>query len=273
MIPTLSLIVTVSALLGVSPADQKVDQPSREALAKAQANVDELYRDRLTAAKRPKDKASLGRELLTVAGETADDPAAQLLLLRKARDLGAAAKDWGLTRAAIAAVVERFKGDMPGTATDHIHYADGLVAAAKKKPTGERISTRLEAVEWYLRAKEEGSGLQRQMAERKLGEVAKLLGMADKRDDSDLKILAGTWKVKIGNVYQGVWLFRNDGTILKDHRSPGTWMVESGHIKISWGDDAVAWETFDRPINPKGTIGDSGHGPRMLRAVKVDSAL
>ena len=219
--------------------DSRLPVPSQEAVGKAEESVKELYGDRLAAAKKPKDKAALGRELLKVAGESADDPAAQMVLWEAARDLGAAAKDWGLIRSALAAKVERFKSNVPGTATDLIHYADSLVSQAKKKPAAERLAMRLKAVECYLRAEREGSGLKKQIAEKRIEDIAKTCdGGKPSRDDQELRLLIGTWRFNVGNV-RGTWSFSPDGTSrwgdLDNGRFGfGKWTLEDSRIKIVW---------------------------------------
>ncbi len=264
MSPVLSAIVAASALLG-APQEKQIPWPTADAVAKARRDVAELYGDRLAKAKKPCDKVALGRELLKVAGETADDSAAQFTLCYTARNLGVEAKDWALTAEAIAAVVNRFKVEKPTEPAEQIRRGDALCEEAKKKKaTADRLAARLEAAEWYSRAKQTGKGLQVEIADRRLADLVELVGC--RKNGDDLRLLVGTWDVQVGDKYRGTWEFRSDGTVLKDGRSPGKWTADSRQLKIVWDDNA--WESFFRPLNAAGTKGDSIHGAGILRAQK-----
>lgn len=172
----LSTIIAASALLG-APQEKQVAWPSADAVAKARSDVAELYGDRLAKAKKPCDKTALGAELLKVAAETSDDPAAQFTLYYTARNLGIEAKDWALTMAAVAAIVDRFKIDGPAEPAEQVRRGDAFWDEVRKKKTAtERLTTQLEAAEWYMRAKQHANGLQTRIADRRLADVAKSLG-------------------------------------------------------------------------------------------------
>ncbi len=88
----LFVIVATSTLFGTLK-EERVPWPSADAVARATREVTELYGNRLARATKSCDQVMLGRELLNIAGETADDPAVQFVLYYTARDLGAKAKD------------------------------------------------------------------------------------------------------------------------------------------------------------------------------------
>ncbi len=168
-------VIVAAALLGGAPQDNQAPWPNAEAVAKAERDVSTLYGERTAKAKKAADKLALGRELLKVGEETGDDPAAQLVLFYQARDLGMEAKDWPLTLEAITRIVGRFKIDGPTEPAQQIGRGDTLRADAKKKPAGERLTTQLEAGEWYVRAKQGSKGIQAKIAEKRLDEVGRLI--------------------------------------------------------------------------------------------------
>jgi hypothetical protein len=85
---------------------------------------------------------------------------------------------------------------------------------------------------------------------------------------NDLAVLVGVWDVKVGDGYHGVWVFRADGSVLKDGRSPGKWVATSDQIKISWTNDG-AWESFFRPVSAKRVTGNSMRGEGLVLGVKA----
>ena len=66
-----------SAPISAAPAQdtERVAVPSGEARATAAARVEEVYREAIRSARRPEEKAALGKKLMAVAQDTHDDPA------------------------------------------------------------------------------------------------------------------------------------------------------------------------------------------------------
>ncbi len=83
----------------------------------------------------------------------------------------------------------------------------------------------------------------------------------------DLKLLIGTWDVKIGKRYTGVWTFYKNGTVLKDGRSTGKWTAGSEQIRIVWDSDQK-WEVLNRPITVQTVVGESWDGENQVIATR-----
>jgi hypothetical protein len=262
----IAIMLTASVAFGVLQ-EKQVPRPKAEAVAQAKQSVDDIYGERVFKAKKPDEQTALARELMKVAGETGDDPAAQFVLLAAARDLAAEAKDWALTIEAIGAIVERFKADGPADPADQIKRGDELCASAKERPGKERLAAQLEAAEWYVRAKRDGKGLTRKLAEKSIDRLAEIVEVKRNGQHNDLILLIGTWRVVATNGYRDTWTFFADGTVQNGGGGKGTWNAAPTEIRIVW--NKQAWETFDRPLNVKGTDGDSWKGKRFIKATKV----
>lgn len=267
----LALSSMVASLVLLAPAKEaRVPRPSDEAVAKAKSVATELYSDQITKARNLVEKTALARELVRVARETKDDPAAQYALFYVARNTAAVAKDWPLTMEAIAAIVERFQPAASLSADDQIKRGDDLCARAKNKTGRQRLAFQLWAAEYYMYAQRDGAGLYRQLAEKRLTELVESFEKKQ-NDNTDMKILIGTWKVQTGETYHGFWTFFPDGRVEsnpdKKGGLKGTWTVGATEIRIKW--NKKGWETFHRPLDVKGTTGDSWVGAGIIKAQKV----
>ncbi len=221
----MSLICT--AVLAAVPVlcagqEEQVPWPSADAVAKATRAANELYRDRVAKAKKPCDKSALGAELLAMAQTAGTEPAAQYALFYGARNLGAEAKDWALTSAAIGAIVERFKANGPTDPEEQIRRGDLFNYAATQETLKEkRLRLQLDAAEWYARA-QRSNGLQSQIADRRLTDLAKTLGW---------KKTAGRNWMRIVNRESGLALGVREGRL-----TPGADILQ-------WDSPATATET------------------------------
>jgi hypothetical protein len=264
----LGLILLASIAAGAE-ARKQAAVPDAAAVAKAEGQAAELFGRRIERAKRPADKSALGREMLDAARKSTDDPAAQYVLARAACGLGAEAKDWPLTLSAVSLTAERFEAGKHEPES-MLRFGDEAAAKAKRaEGKGRRQQWQLIAAEWYCRARRAGKGLNGQLADKRLGELAAAMGCRDK--DDDLKLLIGTWEVTIGDKWRGQFVFAADGTIhsLRNGKkeNEGKWVADNMSIKITWNGKHY-WETFFRPIDANATVGDSWQGQGLVCATK-----
>jgi hypothetical protein len=250
--------------------------PAAEAVEKARRQVEELFGEKLKRARRPTERAEVGREMLSAAGKAADDPAAQYVLCVAARNLGAEIKDWMLIYGGSAIIAERFQSPQKADGPEVMLAAGDAAVEAARKVEGNSSKTRrlawqLAAAEWYCRVQRHGTAIQAQLAEKRLTELAASMGCRNK--DADLMLLIGTWEVKVGKGV-GYWTFFADGRINarsgKDSFT-GLWTAEPGLVRITWERDQTAMETFPRPIIPTGLVGNSRkHGKESVFAKRLN---
>ena len=261
----ISSFVAAAAL--VTPVKEaRVPRPSNEAVIQARSMAVELYKDRIAEARKPAEKSALSWEIVRVAVETQDDPAAQYFLLYAARNLAADAKDWPLTMESIVAIVERFLPVKSLSIDAWIKRGDDLCAEAKQKTGRQRLELHLWAAECYLYARRDDSGLQGRIADKRLAELEKTLGWPNKTDN-DLKVLIGTWNVAATSGYHASWTFFADGTVRSTKGAKGTWFFGPGVVHISWGNKT--WHKLHRPLNVNGTSVDSRDGIEIITAIKT----
>lgn len=90
-------------------------------------------------------------------------------------------------------------------------------------------------------------------------EQAKLTGM----DDVNPKVaLLGKWLVTRTDGHVGVWIFKEDQTVVMDGKNfNGKWAIEGTVAKIVWMNDPTKWDTFTLPVSDK-TSGDGWNIPK-----------
>lgn len=176
---TLLAIVLVLAAEGSRPSPL-APRPSQADLARAEADVLEVFGEDLAKARRPAEKAALARKMIDTA--EGSGPAGKYALLERARELAIAAGDAAL---GIRAVEELINGFGPANAANGAKRlaADGTSAnawaseghrlwndAGRKRPP-ERLRGRLEAAECYLRCVDGLEGFQKGAIEKRLKEL------------------------------------------------------------------------------------------------------
>ncbi|MBI3409675.1 MAG: WD40 repeat domain-containing protein [Planctomycetes bacterium] len=88
------LAVVIGALPAPGQAGKKAGIPSKDAVAKAEALIGELYKDELNKAQKdPRTRGALALTFLQEARDTNDDPAGRYVLLQKALALASQAGD------------------------------------------------------------------------------------------------------------------------------------------------------------------------------------
>ena len=120
----LSLLVILAAALTanrVSRGDEdQFPRPPRDAVAKAEEKIRDVYNGDLAKANRPNEKAALAKALMTAAGGVGQDDASRLVLLTMAKDLAVDANEASLAMKALTALVNRFQPDGPTDAKEQI---------------------------------------------------------------------------------------------------------------------------------------------------------
>ena len=121
-------------------------------MAKASEKIKDVYGDDLAKATKPREKASLAKQLLAAAKASEKDDATRLALLKMASELAADADDPLLAMEAVKEIVRRFQPDGPSDATAQIERGNALWKKAEMAGADSRLRLQLQAAEWYLRA-------------------------------------------------------------------------------------------------------------------------
>jgi len=151
--------------------------PSGEELARAEADVQDVFGAELAKARKPADKVAVAGKMI----ETAEGsrPAATYALLVRARGLAIAAGD---STVGVRAVEELVAGFAAGKSQDAAAWASEghrLWNAASDKRPPEKLRARLDAAECYLRGLEGLTGFQRAAVEKRLRELGWRVGPID----------------------------------------------------------------------------------------------
>lgn len=184
---------------------------------------------------------------------------------------------------------EQRKGNLTGTVAikQQIADLDGEVPGLTKQAASIVESYRAAKTKIMDRAQESVTKEQKKTLktleaalsdETKKGNVAGALAIKTKRDEianalaevaagqqrrAAQKNIVGTWLVSIG-LYRGTWTFSADGTVHKTNQGGNgkvfpdeqtTYQVQDAKVHIAGG--GSAWDTFNFPIDPKGTTGES----------------
>ena len=154
------LAISVGLTAGrASCADALFPRPSRDALAKAEEKVRELYKADLAKAVKPKDKIALVEVLLRAANGVGQDDASRLVLWTMARDLAVDANDGQLSMKVVTGIVNRFQPDGPTDPKEQMEAGNAPWKEAETAPADKRLRLRIKAAEWYLRARPVVTGL------------------------------------------------------------------------------------------------------------------
>jgi hypothetical protein len=245
--------------------------PSDDAITAAKSKVEDLYGDELAAAKKPKEKIALAAELLKTAnsmGNSESDEAARYVLAKTARKLAVEAGDKKTAFDAVTMLVERFADAKDIDPSAELKNGDYVWKQAQHATAGVKLDFQIQAAECYLKVKKAGTGLDKRLAEKRLGEVMAGQGTGK---PSDLKYIIGEWEITstFGGEPQH-WTFYKDGTVKSPKGQPvGAWTAEPDRILIKWPDKRWnAWHSFARPLSLHVT-GSSNDGDDVVRATKI----
>jgi len=260
----------------------RLPRPSAAALAASERAVREIFDADLARAVKPREKAAAARRILDVALDTPDGDrnADRFAAFVLARETALAGRDKATAFAASRAIAERYEQPCEG---NPLAKGDELWKAASAKLGAERLRIEAEAAEWYgyaLAELKEGD-FTRKLIEKRLtvedaGAVAARPNNKKIEKDADLKLLIGTWDVKVKKA-RAVWTFCDDHRIIarmlgETSNFTGTWTATPDKILIHWDRNPEALETFRRPINSQWLIGDSlAHGNGVVEATKRDN--
>ena len=146
-------------------------RPPRDALAKAEEKVRELYKADLAKAVKPKDKIALVEVLLTAANGVGQDDASRLVLWTMARDLAVDANDGQLSMKVVTGIVNRFQPDGPTDPKEQMEAGNTPWKEAETAPADKRLRLQIKAAEWYLRARPIVTGLDDILIKKRLDKV------------------------------------------------------------------------------------------------------
>jgi hypothetical protein len=241
--------------------------PAANQLAEAERNVQTVYGEQIKAATSLEARRSLALGMLrTASGEK--DPATRYAILQEARRLAVSATDALLGYQITQSLATEF-GYPPVNnlkSEEWIAKGDRLRADAKKEPNRrDALATKLLAVECYLRAYPNATGLNKEIVDKRVLELA-LDGR--NRKMADLLLLIGTWDVQMPKDYRAKWTFYPDGTVSSTSgEKKGQWMLEPRYVKICWEKKDV-WHSFYRPLSISNVSGDSVEGIGIVKAQK-----
>jgi hypothetical protein len=274
ILPSIVLLFTALVAAAEEPV-KPLPRPEGELLAKADKEVRELFADKLQATRLPADRAKLAKELLAIAAEPDTSmPNERFALCVLVRDLAVAGRDKPTAFAASNIIAENYRCGGSSNADDLFGEAQELWSRSEKtRDTGDQLELQAKAAELYYLALPCLDGLKKVIAEKRL-EVedkndSKVEKRITKKNNADLKLLIGTWNVKSSSGYSGQWTFYANGKVVALNQTYGVWQFDSEKVKITW--KSGAWETFNRPIDPKNTKGDGGTArvDNTLQASKV----
>ena len=172
--------VTVLSVLAtgcVSRADEgPFPRPGKDAIAKADAKVKEVYKTDLEKAHKASEKTKLAGVLLTAADGVGNDDASRIVLLTMARDLAVDANDKATAMKAVTAMVGRFQPDGATDPKEQIKRGNEPWEAAETAPADKRLGLRFQAAEWYLYAKPAATDLDEALITKRLAELSPVNG-------------------------------------------------------------------------------------------------
>jgi hypothetical protein len=160
--------------------------PDQAAIEKARAAFRELYAEDFAKAKKPAEQVALAKQWMATVDKVADDRAAQYVLLSAARRLATAARDRKTATEAVTAMLDRFEADKTLGVEERIQHGDECLEAAKKELVAKKFELQIEAVEYYLVAKQHANGLQKELASRRLSSTMAKLGGNDIRTETSI---------------------------------------------------------------------------------------
>jgi hypothetical protein len=240
--------------------------PSDDAIANAEKQVQEIYGNKITAAKKPSEKIAIAVEMLKTASEMSngdEDRAGQFVLATKARSLAIEAGDKKTALDAATMLIERFPPNKPIKPSDELKHGELLWKESQKASASKRLELQIQAAECYLKAKQAGNGLEKKLAEKRLGEVF----ICNSADSKDIRTAIGKWDVTFQGKYHAQWKLFADGSAVTSDGPHGKWHVEPDCIKIEW--ENGFWDAFHRPLNIAGTKCDGKyHGLNSADAKK-----
>ena len=165
-------LLTWLAVGRVSRGDEgPFPRPAKEAIAKAEEKVRDVYKGDLAKANKPSEKAALATALMISAGGVGQDDASRLVLLTMARDLAVDANDASLAMKALTALVNRFQPDGPTDVKEQIERGNVPWKAAETAPAERRLQLQIKAAEWYLYAKPAATGVDETLIAKRLAEL------------------------------------------------------------------------------------------------------
>jgi len=157
--------------------------PTGDALAAAEADVQEVFGDQLRAARKPAERVDLARQMIDTAGSS--KPANKYALLVRARELAIDAGDSATAIAAVEGLARGFAPQKPRGAASWASEGHHLWNLAGHKRPQDRLRAQVEAAECYLRALPELTGISRTAAEGRLRQLGWRAGPIDFNFDED----------------------------------------------------------------------------------------
>ncbi len=202
------LVVSCAAVLfcfgfGLVQADEgPFPRPSKDAIAKAEEKIRDVYKGDLAKAIKPSDKAALAATFVTAADGVGSDDASRFVLWTMAKDLAVDANDVRLAMKAVTAIVNRFQPDGPTDAKTQIERGNAAWKEAEVAPAEKRLGLKIQAAEWYLRAKPAATGVDETLIAKRLAEFGEVKPLdvnkteEPKPSASDHVVVVAVWKYR-----------------------------------------------------------------------------
>jgi hypothetical protein len=116
-------------------AKNRAPVPNDAAVAKAEAGVHQILKDDY-ARKQPAERKTLAQKLITLAAETADDPASRYVMLRDAQDLAVGVADPALALQAIDGLAKWYQVE---ASAQQLAALEKILAATSSLPTVKSV--------------------------------------------------------------------------------------------------------------------------------------
>ena len=178
---------------------------------------------------------------------------------------------------------------LPGPETAKWEFKkDGVVTSTQGAATGKwRIENRRVMVRWDQDPQKQWASLVRPLncagivgdsSSAPLGVRGRKIvepnqpRVASRPRPQDLGMVIGSWQVKADDSYIATWNFFPSGIVTSNNNAPtGRWQLEERRLMIRWDrDPQKMWDSFERPLNPEGIVGDNWRGELVLSGQKLN---
>jgi hypothetical protein len=225
----------------VSRGDEPLyPRPTKEAIATAETKIQDVYKDDLAKARKPKEKAAIAAVLLKAADSVGSDDAARFVLLAMAKDLSIDASDAGLAMQAITSIVQRYQPDGPTETKEQIDLGNTSWKASETAPAEKRLRLQVQAAEWYLRAKPTATGLDEILIQKRL------TGLQSAKNSTDATVtVVAMWahhaKPRNREVVSSTTTLYADGHFIAPEipGGPAKWEKHGSELILHWGNGNI----------------------------------
>jgi hypothetical protein len=237
--------------------------PSDAAISKAKQQAVSLYGADIKKAKKPSEKMALAAKLLETANKMGNgeaDKAGCYVLIDMAKSLAIETDDKrGSLETETMLVEQRFSERKDFEAVDVLHQGELFIKQAQDATKIRRLELQMQAAECFLLAKKYGTGLEKQIAERRLDDLNGITEIVGKTMLSPRQFV-GKWKIQHWpNQLMRHYIISKSGDVhfIEENRN-GTLYYNGPDLLLDFGDGKIERlnlsgnRLFIEHFNPKG---------------------